>query len=213
MTDRMLYRLAALAGLVSAGILVLNVFRRAGLVPTDAVTHAIAPWAGALALFAVVGLYLWRRAEAGVLGILGYGLSTAGFTGAVGVELAVQYIFPNMPQAQVDALVAGPARPALVTVAGAFSLGAVLFGAALIRAGGVPRVAAAGYLVTMALFAWRNALPEAAVTVDGVLAASMVVWLSLALWRAFDDLTPSDGGPPQQLGRSAPSTGTLPNTR
>lgn len=184
MSDRALYRLAATAGFVSSAILALNVLRRAGVLPTNALTHAISPWAGVFALFALTGLYLWRRAAAGMLGVVGYALSTAGFAGAAGIEFAVHFIFPNLPQAQVDALVSGPARPALATVATVFCLGAVVFGVALLRAGGVPRVAAAGYLVTMALFAWRNALPEAVVTVTGLLSAAAVVVLCLALRRA-----------------------------
>jgi len=185
MSETTLYRRSALAGLLASAVLVVNVLRRDGALPTDAVTHAVAPLAPVLALFAVTGLYLWVREATGLVGLLGYVLSTAGFAGAVGSEVVVQFVFANMPKAQVDGLVAGPSRPALVVIAVVFTLGAVLLGAALARSGQAPTAAAVGYLVTMAVFAWRSALPEWIVTVDGVLSAVIVARLSLALRHAF----------------------------
>ena len=185
MSEVTLYRWATVAGVLSSVILLINVLRRAGAVPTNALTHAISPFAAVLALFALTGLYLWQRSTTGWLGLLGYVLSTAGFAGAVGTEVVVQFVFAHLPTAQVDALVAGPSRPAFVTIALIFTAGALLFGTAMLRSGQVPRLAAAGYLVSMAVFAWRTVLPELVVTVDGIVATAVVVWLSVTLRRAF----------------------------
>jgi hypothetical protein len=181
--EKLLYRLAALAGALAAPILVVNVLRRADVLPTNALTRGVAPFATVLALFAITGLYLWQRERAGRLGLVGYVFGIAGFAGAVGTEVTGQFVFANLPEAQVDQLVAGPARPAFTTIAAVFSLGALLFGAAMFRAGAVPRTAAAGYAFCLALFAWRNSLPELVVTVDGVVAGVVVGWLSWSLWR------------------------------
>jgi hypothetical protein len=183
MFETRLYRLSALAGLLGAVVLVVNVLRRAGAVPTNGVTHAVAPAASVLALFAVTGLYLWQRGEVGRLGLVGYVLSTVGFAGAVSTEVVVHFVFAHLPTAQVDELLAGPTRSAFTVIGVVFSLGALLFGAAMARSGVLPRAAALTYLVGLTLFSWRTLLPEAVVTVDGLVSAAAIVWMSLALWR------------------------------
>ena len=88
----------------------------------------------------------------------------------------------NLPRAVVDELVAGPAKPALAAVAITFTLGAVTLAATMLRAGRLPAALGWSYLVVMAPFGWRNLMPEAVVTLDGLLAAVVVGWMSVLLW-------------------------------
>ena len=184
MSDSQLYRSSAVAGLLAAAILVINVLRRAGVLPADAITHAVAPFSPTAALLAVTGLYLWQRERTGRLGALGYLLSMAGFAGAVGLEVTTQFIFAQLPDAQVDQLVDGPAKLPFAVIGVIFSLGATLFGVAMYRAAMLPRPAVALYAVSLTCFAWRTLMPDALVVLNGVLCAVAIVWLTRALWIA-----------------------------
>jgi hypothetical protein len=205
MSVAQLYRLSAAAGLVAAAVLTVNVLRRVGIVPTNALTHAISPLAPGLALFALTGLYLWQYERAGRLGLVGYVLSTAGFAGAVGTEVAVHFVFAHLPQAVVDQLVDGPARTPFATIATIFSLGAVLFGTAMFRTGQLPRPPVVLYVVGLAVFGWRNLLPEALVTVDGLISAAAIVWLAARLWTAQARSLPRNPSQPDGVDSRAPA--------
>jgi len=184
MSSHQLYRLSAVAGALSAALLLVNVLRRNGTLPTNELTHALGPWASVFGILAVTGFYLWQHHQAGVLGLIGYLLSVAGLAGAVGTEVAVHFIFASLPQGTVDALIAGRTGTAFVVIGALFSLGAALFGTAMLLAGRFPRAAAALYAVGMAVFAWRSVLPEWFVTVDGIVCVAAIGWLTTTLWTA-----------------------------
>ncbi|HEY1178957.1 MAG TPA: hypothetical protein VGF17_22615 [Phytomonospora sp.] len=73
-----LNRLTAYAGHACAILLLFNVVRRAGVLPDNALTHAVAPFAVLTGLFAITGLYRLIRPAAGALGLVGYVLNAAG---------------------------------------------------------------------------------------------------------------------------------------
>jgi hypothetical protein len=183
MPPRTLYRLAAFAGLLSALILVVNSFRRAGVLPSTQLTHGIAPASATLGLFAITGLYLWQRQQAGTLGLVGYGLNLAGLAAAVGTEFIINYVFPQLDADTVKGLVAGTTGRSLLLAGLLLLIGVVVFSIASWRAGVFPRFALAAYVIGVGAAGLRTVLPLAASTLGLLVAAGATTWLSIALWR------------------------------
>ena len=84
--------------------------RRGGLLPENALTHAIAPPASALALFALTALYLRQRDRAGTLGLVGFAVNLVGLAGLFAVEFTTHAVFPYLDETTRTDLLAGPTR-------------------------------------------------------------------------------------------------------
>src|SRR6187551_1611877 len=130
MSDRFLYRLAAWAGLLGAVLTLLAAARRGGLVPENALTHALAPPATALLLFTLTALYLRQRREAGRLGLAGFVLNHLGLTGLFAIEFLTHAVLQFQDAATREQTLTGPGRPYFLTVAFVFLAGVLLFGVA-----------------------------------------------------------------------------------
>lgn len=183
MTPDALYRLAGWAGLVGGILLLVATARRGGLIPENGFTHAIAPPASALELFALTALYLRQRERAGVLGVVGYAVNLLGLAGLFAVEFATHAIFPYLSVATRDELLAGPTRGFFLAVALTFLLGVVLFGIASLRARVFPMPAVALYLLGFTPAALRGIVPEAVYLTGLTVGGLGVLWLSAALIR------------------------------
>jgi hypothetical protein len=184
MTASRLFRLVGLAGIACALLLFVNSARRGGLLPENGLTHAIAPFGALLGLFALAGLYLYQRAEAGVLGAVGFTLNAVGLAGAFAIEYAIHFIFPYLGTAQVSSLVEGATGRAFLATAVILITGVVLFGIASWRAGRLPAGAVALYVVGMIPGSLRNAVPVWVYLTGLVIAAVGVAWMSLPLFRS-----------------------------
>jgi hypothetical protein len=201
MTTPALFRLTAIAGLVSAVVLVFNFLRRAEVVPDLAATQALAPLSATFGLVAVTGLFLWHRSEGrvGTAGTAGYATNLFGLTGIVGIEYIANVIFPRLDDDVVDTLVAGPAGKVFLVISVVFLLGVLAFTGVLLRGGLVPKAAAVLYGAGFAAIALRVLLPEAAVAAGGFAAAAGLAVMSLTLYRRTDITRPL---PAQALGRT-----------
>jgi len=188
MTTPALLRLTALAGIVSAVVLVFNFLRRAEVVPDVAATQALAPLSATFGLIAVTGLFLWHRREGrvGTAGTAGYATNLLGLTGIVGIEYIANVIFPRLDDALVDELVAGSAGTVFMVISVVFLLGVLAFTGVLLRGGLVPRAAAALYGAGFALIALRTLLPDALVAAGGFAAAAWLAVMSLTYYRRVD---------------------------
>jgi hypothetical protein len=178
-----LYRLAALAGLVCAVVLVVNSARRVGLVPDTAVTGTIAPLAGLAGLFALTGLYLIQRGPAGAFGTVGYALNFAGLSGVFAIEYTLHFVFPGLSSEQITDLLEGATGTAFAGTAAVLVIGALLFGAASLRARVLPAPAVGLYAIGMVPGSLRSVVPDPVYLTGLVVAAVGIAWLSLALWR------------------------------
>lgn len=178
-----LYRMAGMAGLLSALVLLFNVSRRLGIVPDVEAVRAVAPLAGALGLFALTGLYLRYARQTGVLGVVGFGLNLAGLAGVVGAEYVTNYVFPFLSDADVTTLVDGFTGTMLLATAVVFLVGVVTFAVALWRGGDVPPALTIGYGVAFALVALRPVLPELIYHIGVLLGVVMLAWLAVNLMR------------------------------
>src|SRR5689334_4620248 len=129
MTPSHLYRLAGLAGLACAVLLVVNSARRGGL-------------------FALSGRYLWQRVESGVPGLIGYALNAAGLAGAFAIEYVLHF-----------AALSGRSKPAFTVTAVILIAGVLTFAAASFRARRLPAAAVALYAAGMVPGSLRGVVP------------------------------------------------------
>jgi hypothetical protein len=181
MSAQRLYRLAGWAGLVGTVLILVAAARRGGLLPENGFTHAIAPPASALELFTLTALYLRQRERSGIAGLAGYVLNQLGLAGLFAVEFVTHAIFPYLDGTTRDALLAGPTRGYLLTVAAVFLLGVLLFGFASLRARVLPGPAVALYMLGFAPAALRGIVPEAVYLTGLCVGAVGVGLLSVAL--------------------------------
>ncbi|MCU7728270.1 hypothetical protein ODJ79_31525 [Actinoplanes sp. KI2] len=187
MSERTLYRLAAWAGLLGAALTLFAATRRAGLVPENPLTHALAPPASALLLFTLTALYLRQRREAGRLGLAGYVLNQLGLTGLFAIEFLTHAVLQFQDAATREQTLTGPGRPYFLVVALVFLVGVLLFGAASWRAAIFPRPAVALYVLGLTAAALRTSVPEP-IYLSGLVIGSVAVgWLSLALLRVSEN--------------------------
>jgi hypothetical protein len=179
---RLELRLAAVAGWLSAAIILVNTAKRAELLPTTPVTQLLAPLAQIFAIGFVIGLYLACRG--GNSGLLTVGLiaNLAAIAALVGVEFVINLVFAYLEPAQVAALRAGPLGTALTVASILFILATLVYTAGLWR-GGAPRVPLALYAAAVFPIGLRALVPEAALQIALVVLAAAVVWLAVTLWQ------------------------------
>jgi hypothetical protein len=186
MMSSRLFRLAAGAGLACAVLLVVNVGRRAGVLPDGWLTNTIAPFAALAGVFALTGLYLVQRTQAGRVGVAGYALNLAGLAGAFAIEYTLHFVFPELSAEKVmDLLMAGTGLAFTVTAV-VLIVGVLIFGAASWRARVLPAPAIGLYVAGMIPGSLRTAVPVPVFLAGLTVAAIGIAWLSVALWRTAD---------------------------
>jgi len=191
MTLSTLYRSAAVAGLASGAVLLVNTAKRAEVIPTTAVTQLVAPLAQVLALGLVVALFARMGRRGGTFGTIAFGLNFAAIALLVGVEFVLNLVFPRVDGATVDALRAGPLGVALTVTSILFLISTTAFAASLWRPEGPPRPALLLYAVGAVPVSLRAAVPEAALQVGLLLLAVAIGWLSVWLWSSSREPLPA----------------------
>ena len=141
----------------------------------------LVPLLGALLLG---GLYVVARAERpGPLLDAGFLLNAVGLVLVAGVDFTRTYALSSLDDDTVDVLLeSGPTRPAFLVAGVTFVVGALLFGAALIRGG--YGVAAWLYALTAVPSGFAAVLPGAVGASAQVLAGVSMTWLGVALLRS-----------------------------
>jgi hypothetical protein len=150
-----------------------------------------------LALAGFTGMFLRNRSRFGVLGLAGYLLLTVGYLAIFAVQCIVACVLPTVAQSNpgyvqdvLDAAVGGSPSGdigylhELFLVAGiGYSLGGLLFGIALFRAGVLARWASLllAYGTTSALA--LSALPESFSRPFAVPTGVALIGLGISLWR------------------------------
>ena len=180
-----LQRLAGIAGLLSAVVLVINAAKRAHLVPASAVTQLLAPLAEVFALALVTALFLVCEPRLGRAGRVAFAVNYVALGALVGVEFVINLVFAELEPAQIAALRAGPLGVALTVTSVLFLLGTVGFAVALLRTALPPRGALVLYAVGAVPVALRAFVPELVLDVSLIVLAAGVAWLSV--WLAGAD--------------------------
>jgi hypothetical protein len=177
-----LYRLAAVAGLGSALILLVNAAKRSGLIPASDLTQLLAPFAEVLALGLVVGLFLAFGRRAGLFGAVAFVLNFIALASLEGVEVVINLVFAKVPVETIMALRAGPLGLLLTVSSMLFLVASLAFVISLFMARSVPRVALALYAVGAVPIALRAFVPELALDLGLVTLATAIGWLAVWFW-------------------------------
>lgn len=172
-----LYRGAAMAGVGSAVVLLINAAKRAELIPTSAFTQLVAPLSQILALAVVAGLYLALGRRGGLFGFVAFLLNAFALTALVGVEFVINLVFAELPTQTIDLLRAGPLGVALTVTSVAFLLGSLAFVAAMLRTGELPTAPLALYATGAVPVSLRAFVPEVALDLGLVALAVGIAWI------------------------------------
>ena len=173
------YRIAGVAGLGSALVLLINAAKRADVIPTTAFTQLVAPLAQILALAFVTVLYGAFGRRAGTFGLVAYLLNAFALAALVGVEFVINLVFAELPKQTVEALRAGSLGIALTIASVLFLVGTLAFVATMIRSREIPTTPLVMYATGAIPVAFRAFVPEAALDLGLVLLAAGIGWLSI----------------------------------
>lgn len=126
-------------------------------------------------------LVLLHRDVAGAFGALGFTVNLVGLGLFGGAAFSLNLVLFHADQPVLDELLTGPTRVALLGSALVFAVGAVLFGAAMVRARAHPRAAAVAYAVSLPALALAAPLPDSPLTSGiHVVAGVSVAWLAVS---------------------------------
>jgi len=178
-----LYRLSALAGLLSGACIIVGKL----LIPLPdpqpgEVFDLFSPF---FALYFAVGLYLGQRKESGVLGIVSFILMFAGLAAVLSLDYFGAFIRLQLPESMTEQLMQGPSAPVFISSLLVFLVGELLFGLSVIRAGVFSKVAAALFMVGLFPVALHptGVFPESVVEISSILAGVGLIWWSVQLNR------------------------------
>lgn len=176
-------RLAAVAGWLSAAVLLVNAAEDAGLLPDAPATQLVAPLGQIFAIGFVLGLYLAARTTGGGLLRAGLVANIIALAALTGVAFILNLVFPYLERPQIDDLLAGPLGAALIAVSVLFVLATLTFVAGVWRASDAPRPALVLYAAAALPIGLRAFVPELALQLALVLISTAIAWLALSLWR------------------------------
>lgn len=182
-----LIKISAVAGFLSAAILLVNAAKRAGVIPTSPFTQLAAPIAQLAAIGLVVGIYVMISRLAGALGATGAGISVMALAGLVGVEFVLNLVFPYVDPSVIAALRAGPLGIALTAVSMLFLLGTVALMLALWRSSNVPRAVVILYTASVIPIALRTVFPETVLQLGLVGLAVAITWIAIWMLRSVPE--------------------------
>jgi hypothetical protein len=203
-------RLSGLACIVFGALLSLTFLLRAVFPDPDPTTgsHVIVGTlrvlTAAFGILAFTGMYARQVEQAGKLGLAGYLFAFLGIAMVFGLDFSFTYLFPvfaiGVPEfvAQLDAGQIEPAGPIIVIfflVDIVFLIGVILFGAATLRAGVLPRPAATVMLVGAIGLSISDYLPGFIAPTGALLAGLGFAWLGYALWSGAEEPTGQAAAP------------------
>lgn len=184
-----LYRLASIAGMGSALILLVNAAKRSSLIPTSDLTQILAPFAEILALGFIVGLFFAFGRRAGLFGIIAFAVNFIALASLEGVEVVINLVFSKLPLTTITDLRAGPLSFILVLSSILFLLGSLAFVVSLFVGKGVPRIPLALYFIGAVPIALRTFVPEWTLNLGLVTLAVAIAWLASWLWVSAGRVT------------------------
>lgn len=174
-------RIGAVAGMISAVILIVNVLKIVGVLPTVTATQLVAPAGQGLAIVFVLGL-----AAVGLPGLrpwaqLATALNVLGLTAGVGVEYVLNFVLRDLPPAVRDDVLAGPLGIALPLTLVLFVVGSLASAVVLWITRSAPRPLTAAYAISAVGVGLRPALPEplflAALVALALCIAGFSIWM------------------------------------
>ncbi|WP_376792494.1 hypothetical protein [Thermoflexus sp.] len=143
-----------------------------------------------ISLLGLIGVHARQAEKAGVLGLIGFVVSFVSSAALSGPLLLIEgIVLPGLAQSEIAEAALTPTgpvfggllEPILLGTLYAFGIGYVLFGIATIRAGVLPRWAAASLIAGTPLAIFTPPLPAIFLAIGGVLIGVAYLWLGYAV--------------------------------
>ena len=181
MSTKTLYRLCALAGLLSGLCIILG--KLVIPLPNRQIGEIIDFFSPLFALLFAVGLYLRQRRESGVFGGVAFIVLFMGLATVVSLDYIGAFIAPYLPSGMMDQILEGPTGAVAATSGLTFILGEILFGISVIRAKVFSRIASILFMVGMFFVPLGSVFPESAVVIGSIVAGVGLIWWSAELYK------------------------------
>ncbi|MFC1997707.1 hypothetical protein ACFLXI_08915 [Chloroflexota bacterium] len=181
MSKTSLYRLSALAGILSGVSIILG--KLLIPLPNRQIGEIFDFFSPFLALLFLVGLYLGQRRESGVFGGIAFIVLFFGLATVVSLDYFGAFIAPYLPDGMVDQLLEGPTSVVFVISGLTFIIGEILFGISVIRAGVYSKIAAVLFIAGMFPIPLAGIFPESVVVTGSITAGVGLVWWGFELYR------------------------------
>jgi hypothetical protein len=190
MSERTLYRLSALAGVLSGACIIIG--KLLIPLPNRQIGEVFDFFSPFLALLFLVGLYLGQREESGVFGGIAFIILFFGLAAVVSLDYFGAFIGPYLPNGMVDQILEGPTSTVFIISGLTFIIGEIIFRISVIRAGIYSRLAAILFIIGMFPIPLAGVFPESAVVIGSIIAGIGLVWWGIELYRLADVKPGSD---------------------
>jgi len=183
MSTKTLYRLSALAGLLSGVCIILG--KVLIPLPNRQLGEIADTFAALFGLFLTIGMYLWQRKESGVLGGVAFIVLFIGLAAVVSLDYFGAFMALELPPGTVDQLLEGRNGPVFAASGLTFLIGELLFGISVMRAGVFSKIAAVLFMTGMIPVALdlSGIFPESVVVISSIVAGIGLIWWSISLYR------------------------------
>ncbi len=180
MSDRSLFRLAAVSGFISAVSIIVG--KALMLLPGEQageIADFVSPLFG---LGAIVGAYLFQRSQAGVFGAVAFVVVFVGLALVTSLDFFGAFVRLELTEETREELLEGTPGLAMAVSALVFLAGVVMFGISLLGSGVHPRPAGWLFMTGFVFVPLVEIVGETVVAISSILAGTSVFWLSSVLW-------------------------------
>lgn len=181
MSTKTLYRLSALAGVLSGLCIIIG--KLLIPLPNRQVGEVFDFFSPFFALLFAVGLYLRQRRESGVFGFVAFIVLFMGLATVVSLDYFGAFIAPYLPEGMVDQILESPTGVVAIISGFVFLIGEILFGISVIRANVFSKIASILFMIGMFLVPLGDVFPESAVVIGSIIAGVGLIWWSTELFR------------------------------
>ena len=189
-----LYRLGALAGLLSGFFMILG--RILARLPNTQPGEIIDWFSPTFALFFTIFLYLGQQRESGVFGGVAFIVLFAGLIVVVCLDFYGAFMRIYLPADMIAMIEEGPSAPVFVVGLLTFLIGEILFGISVIRAAVYSKIAAILFMAGLipVMLHPTGIFPESIVDIGAAAAGAGLIWWGIELFRLAGDK--EDSPPP-----------------
>ena len=181
MSTTSLYRLSALAGMLSGLCIIIG--KLLIPLPNRQIGEVFDFFSPFFALLFAVGLYLRQRRESGVFGVVAFIVLFMGLATVVSLDYFGAFIAPYLSEGIVDQILEGPTGVVAIISGLVFLIGEILIGISVIRANVFSKLASILFMIGMFLVPLGDVFPESAVVIGSIIAGIGLIWWSTELFR------------------------------
>jgi hypothetical protein len=181
MSTKTLYRLSALAGVLSGLCIIIG--KLVIPLPNRQIGEIIDFFSPYLALLFAVGLYLRQRRQSGIFGGIAFIVLFMGLATVVSLDYFGAFIAPYLPDGMVDQIYESPTGVVAAISGILFLIGEILFGISVIRASVFSKIASVLFMVGMFFVPLGEVFPESAVVFGSIIAGVGLIWWGFELFQ------------------------------